>query len=125
MINFAERWTTFTQEDVNYYNNLIFDTNLLHYNEDFCKDTVFKAPIVPGLLSAGLIGGLLGSNLPDGAVLLGQALKFIAPIYIGERIRAVIMFKKQRTDKPIITFETIVYKANREIAIHGEAIVKV
>jgi len=32
---------TFTQQEVNDYNNVNGDTNRLHYDEEFCKGTRF------------------------------------------------------------------------------------
>jgi len=66
----------------------------------------------------------LGSSLPDGAILLGQNLKFILPVYMDERIRAVVEFKEQRDDKPIIIFKTTCYKSDDEVAIDGEAVIR-
>ena len=120
-----EKWMTFYQSDINSYNKLVGDTNPLHFDEEFCSGTIFEAPIVPGLLSSGLFGGLLGSNLPDGAILLGMKLKFIAPIYIEERVLATIYLESHREDKPIATYKLVCFKADGEIAIDGEAIVKI
>ena len=119
-----EKWMIFYQSDINSYNKLVGDTNPLHFDEEFCAETIFEAPIVPGLLSSGLFGGLLGSNLPDGAILLGINLKFIAPIYINERILVTVHLKEQREDKPIATYKLVCFKADGEIAIDGEAILK-
>ena len=124
MLNYTEKWHSFSQSEVNAYNKMIKDTNPIHYDEDFCKNTIFQAPIVPGLLTASLFGGLLGSSLPDGAILLGQNLKFILPVYMDERIRAVVEFKEQRDDKPIIIFKTTCYKSDDEVAIDGEAVIR-
>ena len=124
MIKYSEIFISFTQEDVDAYNSFVIDGNPIHYDIEFCKKTVFEAPIVPGLLTSGLFGGLLGSKLPKGAILLGINLKFIAPVYIDEQIMANIELIKQREDKPIVTYRLICKKSDGRIAVEGEAILK-
>jgi len=104
----------------------INDQNPIHYSEEYAKSTVFKKPIIQGALAASLISGILGTSLPGkGAVYLGQKLSFIAPIYIAEKVKTVVTVIHIRKDKPIITLRTEVIKENGEIAIEGEAVVKV
>ena len=123
MINYSEKFITFTQDDIDTFNRCVGDENPIHSDEEFCKNTIFGKPIVPGLLTSGVFGGILGTNLPEGAVLLGIELKFTAPVFVGEKVRVVVMFKKQRQDKPIITFRLVAYCRDK-IAIEGEAIIK-
>jgi len=116
----------FDQSDVLLYTGLSKDTNPIHYDKNYSKKTIFGNNIVPGLLVAGLFGGLLGSKLPGkGTIHLGQSLKFKNPIYINEKIKAEIEIINIRKDKPIITFKTICYKKDNKIAIEGEAVVKI
>ena len=119
-----ETFITFSQAEVDDYNHMVDDTNPIHHDKEFCEKTIFKAPIVPGLLTSGVFGGLLGSNLPDGAILLGITLGFIAPVYIGEKVRVTIEFEERREDKPIVTYTLVCYKDNGEVAINGEAILR-
>ena len=119
-----EEYRTFAQQEVDNYNLIIDDTNPIHYDEEFCAKTIFKAPIVPGLLTSSLFGGLLGSNLPDGAILLNITLGFIAPVYVGEKVRVTVEHKSQREDKPIATYKLTCYKDDGRTAIRGEAIIR-
>ena len=123
-MEYAETFIAFSQADVEDFNFTVDDTNPIHYDAEFCDTTIFKAPIVPGLLTSGAFGGLLGSNLPDGAILLGVTLGFIAPVYIGEKVRVTIELKEQREDKPIATYKLVCYKDNGKVAINGEAILR-
>lgn len=102
----------------------IHDHNPIHYDIEYCKGTIFKKPIVPGMLVASLFSGLL-SKVDKGVIYLGQTLKFTNPVYIGEPVMAVIKLIKIREDKPILTFKTTCYKENGEIAIKGEAVIKI
>ena len=116
---FYEKTHRFSQADVDAYNLMVEDNNPIHYDKEFCANTIFEAPIVPGLLSSSLFGGLLGSNLPDGAILLGMYLKFISPIYIDEKVRARIT--EVVDDKSVITYNLVCFKYDGVIAIDGTA----
>ena len=114
----------FKADNVKNYANISLDTNPIHFDHEYASKTYFKKPIVHGLLVSSLFGGLLGSKLPgEGTVHMGQNLKFIKPIYIGEEVMAIIEVIKIRQDKLIITFSTKCYKENKELAIDGEAVV--
>ena len=115
----------FTERDVFEYLKLSGDSNPIHYDKEYAQKTPFKFCIVPGILVGSLFGGLLGSQLPGrGTIHLGQTLNFKNPVYINEEITAIIEVIKTRDDKPIITFKTVCFKNNGEIAVEGEAVVK-
>jgi enoyl-CoA hydratase len=115
----------FSFDEVKAYTNASGDTNPIHYDVSYAEKTIFKGTIVPGLQVASLFGGLLGSKLPgEGTIHLGQTVKFMRPVYINETVRAEIEIVNIRSDKPIITFKTICYNSNNEVAIEGEAVVK-
>ncbi len=115
----------FSEKEVEFYGRISNDTNPIHLDKEYAKSTFFKKRIVHGILVGSLFGGLLGSELPGtGTIHLGQSLNFKKPVYIDEEIKAVIEVINVRKDKPIVTFKTVCYKSNGEIAIEGEAIVK-
>lgn len=117
---------SFSEEEVLLYIKMSCDTNPMHHDIRYAKTTMFKERIVPGLQIASLFGGLLGSKLPgNGTIHLGQTLSFKNPIYINEKVIAVIEVIKIRNDKPIITFKTNCYNSKNEMAIDGEAVVKI
>lgn len=117
---------SFSEEEVLYYIKTSGDTNAIHHDIEYAKTTIFKKRIVPGLQVASLFGGLLGSKLPgEGTIHLGQTLFFKKPIYLYEEILAIIEVVNIRSDKPILTFKTTCYNSNNELAIDGEAIVKI
>jgi acyl dehydratase len=117
---------SFSEEEVFLYIKISGDTNAIHHDIEYAKTTIFKNRIVPGLQVASLFGGLLGSKLPgEGTIYLGQTLSFKKPIYLDEEILAIIEVVNIRSDKPILTFKTTCYNSNNELAIDGEAIVKI
>jgi acyl dehydratase len=114
----------FTKEEVIRYATSSMDENPVHFDENYASKTFFKKPIVHGLFAASLFGGLLGSKLPGrGTIQLGQELKFIKPVFVGEAVTALIEVVAIREDKPIITFNCVLIKEDTSIAIEGKAVV--
>lgn len=100
------------------------DYNPIHLDEDFAKTTQFERPIVHGMLASSLISGLLASKVPGaGSIYLGQSLKFLSPIFVGETVTAKVEVISVREDKPIAVISTQVLNANGEVAVDGEATV--
>ena len=100
------------------------DYNPIHLDEGFAKTTQFERPIVHGMLASSLISGLLASKVPGaGSIYLGQSLKFLRPIFVGETVTAKVEVISVREDKPIVVISTQVLNANGEVAVDGEATV--
>ncbi len=115
----TEKYLMFTQKEVDYYNRMVGDNNPIHYDREFCAKTVFEAPIVPGLLTSSIFGGMFGTQLKDGAILLGMNLIFVAPIYINEQFKARIVEDKQ--NGKVTTYKLTCFKSDGVIAIEGTA----
>jgi acyl dehydratase len=114
----------FSQEEVMSYAKLSLDNNPVHFDTNYAVKTMFKRPIVQGLLVASLFGGLLGSKIPGiGTIHLGQDLKFFKPVFVGEKVVATIEVISIRDDKPVITFLCQIIKEDMSVAIEGKAIV--
>ena len=116
----------FSGSEVENFAKISLDENPIHLNKEYAESTVLGQPVVHGILVASLLSGLMGGKFPGhGTVYLGQTLKFMAPVYIGEEIEASVEVIKIRKDKPIITLKTQCVKRDGTIALEGEAVVKV
>ncbi len=83
----------------------------------------FKKRLVHGMLTAGLISGVLGTELPGaGSIYLSQSINFRAPVFIGDTITATVTIVKLRKGKPIITLETVCKNQDGVVVIEGEAV---
>jgi len=116
---------TFTMDDVLAFATLSGDMNPIHLDPEYARRTPFGRPIVHGILTASLLSNLLGEELPGpGSIYLGQSLKFLLPVYVGEEVIVAVEVTDIREDKPIVTLRTTVSTADG-VALDGEAVVKV
>ena len=114
----------FSQKEVLIFSEICGDKNPIHFDEEFCKKTIFKKPIIFGMLGASLFSNLLGNNL-EGSIYIKQSLSFVKPIYVEEEVEALVIIEQIIKPKDFLLLKTIVRKSStNEIAIDGEAIIK-
>ena len=120
----ASRTKEITDDDVRTFADLTGDHNPLHMDDEFASQSLFGRRIAHGMLSASLISAVLANDLPgQGSIYLGQTLKFVAPVFIGDEITARVTVTSARDDKPIAKLETVCINQRDEIVIKGEATV--
>ena len=101
------------------------DTNPVHLNEEVAKQSIFGTRIAHGMLSAGLISAVLGTQLPGpGTIYLGQTLRFRAPVKIGDTVAATVEIAALDPEKKRATLKTVCSVAGKSV-IEGEAQVQV
>lgn len=99
---------TITETDVYLYAGITGDLNPAHINQVEAEKTMFQGRIAHGMLTAGLVSAVLGMRLPGpGSIYLGQELKFVAPVKIGDTIKAEVEVIEKREDKNRIKLSTI------------------
>ncbi len=80
---------TITEDDLSHFIAITGDTNPLHVDESFAKQTFFNQRIAHGMLSASLFSTLVGMHIPGiGAIYKSQTLKFLRPVFIGDTLCA-------------------------------------
>lgn len=115
---------TITAEDLELFGRVSLDRNPLHFDEEFAKSTRFGGRIAHGMITAGLISGVIGNQLPGpGSIYLSQTLKFRAPVRIGDIVTATVTVSAVREDKPIVTLETVATNQGGEVLVKGEAVI--
>ncbi|PSQ02623.1 hypothetical protein BRC94_01170 [Halobacteriales archaeon QS_5_70_17] len=97
------------------------DTNRLHLDEEFAAETRFGGRIVHGTLVSGLISAAL-ARMPGLTIYLSQDLRFLAPVEVGETVRAVCEVVEALGDGKY-RLTTAVYDESDERVIDGEAVV--
>jgi len=113
---------TFTQADVEQFSRLSGDTNPVHLDEDYARQTRFGGRIIHGMLVASLISSALGTTLPGpGCIYLSQQLAFRAPARVGERLTAKVRVYEWDETKGRILLATEVVNEGGVQLIVGEA----
>lgn len=116
---------TVTEADVVLFAGISGDTNPVHMNEEFAKETMFQGRIAHGMLSASFISTVLGTKLPGpGAIYLSQNLKFKAPVRAGDTVSATATITGIVAEKKRVVMQTTCSVRN-QIVLEGEAIVMV
>lgn len=101
------------------------DNNPVHLDEDYAAATPFKTRIAHGMLSAGYISAVIGTQLPGpGAIYLAQALRFKRPVKIGDAVTATATITAIDTEKARITLETVCTVDGKPV-VEGEATIMV
>lgn len=116
---------TVTAEDIQKFTEVSGDTNPLHSDAEYAKKTRFGECIAHGMLSAAFISAALGTKLAPHAcvVYLSQTLRFVRPVKVGDRIKAVIEVKGMEEEKRTLTVETECHNQDGDIVVKGEAVV--
>ena len=115
---------TVTETDIIMYAGISGDFNPAHINAEAAKDSMFGQRIAHGMLSAGFISNVLGMQLPGpGTIYMGQELKFVKPVYIGDTVTATATVTEKIEEKNRLILETIVTNQKGEAVIKGTATV--
>ena len=116
---------TFTAADVTAFAGISLDVNPIHMSDAYAKETIFGKRIVHGILTSGLISAVLANYLPGpGTIYLGQELKFTAPVFLGDEIKAECEIAEIREDKHIVKLNTTCTNQDGKVVITGVATVK-
>lgn len=114
---------TITEADILMYSAISMDTNPSHLHAEMAAAGLFKERVAHGMLSAGLISGVLGTKLPGpGTVYLSQTLQFRAPVKIGDTVTATVEVTALDPEKGRATLRTVCTVGGKPV-IEGEAVV--
>ncbi len=116
---------TITEAHIVSFAGITGDMNPVHVDAVYAKETMFGERIAHGMLMAGLISAVLGTQLPGpNSIYLGQELKFTAPVKIGDTVTVVATVTEKRDDKRIIKMKTTVSNQRGEVVVDGGAVTK-
>jgi acyl dehydratase len=114
----------FSQQEVNQFAEVTGDKNPVHLNADYAATTMFKRPIMHGMLSASLFSKVFGTLFPgEGTIYLKQSLNFLKPMYVDTVYEAVFTVKEVILDKNRAIVETVIKDKDGKVCTSGEATV--
>ena len=113
---------TVTETDIILYAGISGDFNPAHIDAEHAKASMFGQRIAHGMLSAGFISNVLGTQLPGpGSIYMSQSLKFLAPVYLGDTITATATIKELIPEKNRAVLTTEVVNQEGKVVTAGEA----
>ena len=85
------------------------------------KKQFLKSRIAHGFLTASFISTIIATELPGpGSIYLKQSLKFLAPVYINEKILIKVRIVEVNIEKSKVKLSTECFK-NKTLVLTGEA----
>ncbi|MBM5575120.1 MaoC family dehydratase [Deefgea sp. CFH1-16] len=114
---------TLTETDVVLFAGLSGDNNPMHIDEEFASQTQFAGRIAHGMLTASLISTVIGTKLPGpGCIYMGQNLRFVKPVRIGDTVTARVTVLEVQLDKQRVKLLTECW-VKGEVVLTGDALV--
>ncbi|MBI5564189.1 MAG: MaoC family dehydratase [Chloroflexi bacterium] len=122
------RGRTITEMDNVMFSALTMNTQPLHVDEEFARDTTFGQRIVNGIFTLGLVVGLSVPDLTEGTIVANLGYDKIVhpnPVFHGDTIRVEteVLEKRESASKPdrgIVRLRQIGRKQTGEIVVELE-----
>ena len=114
---------SYSQEQVIRFAELSGDKNPIHIDAGYAATTMFKKPIIHGILGASVLSKVLGMHFPgEGTIYLKQDMDFKRPMYVDTQYEAVLTVKEINEAKHIAIIETkIIEKESGKVNLIGHA----
>jgi 3-hydroxybutyryl-CoA dehydratase len=120
----AERTHTVTDADIQAFAAVSGDDNPLHLDEAAASATRYKGRIAHGMLSAGYISAVIGTQLPGfGAVYVSQSLLFKRPVRPGDTITTECEIVERMDAERRVRMSTVCRNQLGKPVIEGEAVI--
>src|SRR5258707_389482 len=116
---------TITDADIVRFAEVSGDRNPIHLDEEYAARSPFGRRVAHGFLTGSMISAMIGMDLPGpGSIYLGQTMKFLAPVAIGDTVTVSVEIIGVREDKRILTLRTDATNQDGVLVLTGEAVVK-
>lgn len=121
----AARVRNITEADIAQFGDVSGDYNPIHFDADYAARSPFGQRIAHGFLTGSLISAVLGMDLPGpGSIYIGQTLKFLAPVHIGDTVTVSVEVIATREEKRLVTLRTDCTNQQGKLVLTGEALIK-
>jgi len=116
---------TVTQRDIELFAVVSGDVNPAHLDPAYAAGDIFHKVVAHGMLGASLISTVLGTELPGpGTIYLGQELRFLHPVGIGDSVTATLTVSGKDARKGEVTLDCRCMNQAGELVIEGVARVR-
>lgn len=112
---------TITEQDLSRFIEITGDTNPLHVDDAFARQTFFGQRIAHGMLSASLFSTLVGMHIPGtGAIYKSQTIEFLRPVFIGDTLTAWFEIKEINQAEEEVVIKSWIENQDGNVVIEGE-----
>lgn len=121
----AELTRTLRTRDIELFATASGDANPLHLDPAFAADGAFGRVVAHGMWTASLISALLGTRLPGpGTVYLGQDLRFLKPVGVGDTVTVRVTVTEKIADGRRVRLDCVCLDERGERVVAGSAEVR-
>ncbi|HWL92457.1 MAG TPA: MaoC family dehydratase [Phycisphaerae bacterium] len=114
---------TISDRDVFRFADASGDYNPLYIDDAYAKNTAFGRRVAHGILTAGIISTVLGSEIPGlGTIFVELTIKFLKPVFINDTITATAMVQEIINPVRVRMLVACINQHGEDVAI-GNAIV--
>jgi len=118
----AEITRTLTPREILMFAAVSGDVNPAHLDEEFASQQRFGKVIAHGMWSGSLISAVLGTLLPGpGTIYLGQTLRFLRPVFVGDTVTARVSVVARDDAKKRLKLACEVVNQDGDKVVSGEA----
>lgn len=111
-----------TMDDIKLFAIMSGDVNPTHVDDDFARSSRFHEVVAHGMWGGALISTVLGTQLPGpGTIYLGQSLRFLAPVALGDELRVMVEVIARDPERKHLTFACRCENQDGKAVIEGEA----
>ena len=111
-----------SNRDIQLFAAVSGDVNPAHVDALYAKSSHFHEIIAHGMLGASLISTVLGTRFPGpGTIYLGQSLKFLKPVHIGDTLTVTVTVKSLDAARRRLVLDTRCVDQDGDVVISGEA----
>ena len=111
-----------SQRDIQLFAAVSGDVNPAHVDALYARTSHFHEIIAHGMLGGSLISTVLGTQFPGpGTIYLGQTLKFIKPVHIGDTLTVTVSVTLLDAATRRVRLATICVDQEGDVVIEGEA----
>ncbi|MFS2025065.1 bifunctional enoyl-CoA hydratase/phosphate acetyltransferase [Massilia sp. CT11-137] len=113
---------TLTRADIELFAVMSGDVNPAHLDEEYARSSMFHEVIAHGMWSGALISTVLGTQLPGpGTIYLGQSLRFLKPVGLGDTVTVLLTVARLDPDKHRVTLDCTVTNQHGQQVASGTA----
>lgn len=119
-------FVTVTKDMLKSFEQITYDHNPMHTDEEFAKSKGYKGQVAYGMLTASFMSTVAGMYLPgERSLILGVEAEFPNPVYIGDELKIEAEVKEKNDTFNFIVLKVVVRNQDNLKVLRGKMKVKV